>query len=232
MGGGCHSRTRGTHTFCHRSITNRVFAACVNSVSHVIQTLMRTHNTDNTDKTTHSPNINSCSVWRLLRRHVINNTLCNTRISVCVCVTVWLCEVCDCSFWAGPRCHVINTTINTFGGLHQRCVSREIFPTERRRGTKKPPRDYRCLHPPPLTLERLALHQIHVVRFLEDAALEATAQALQVATVNVEHESRHRDFWGCCGDVLDCWINGMATNEDNDNGEKTAAAHKTNRKGG
>lgn len=41
-----------------------------------------------------------------------------------------------------------------------------------------------------LTLQGLALHQIEVIRLLQYAALEATAQALQVAVVNVEHKSR------------------------------------------
>lgn len=41
------------------------------------------------------------------------------------------------------------------------------------------------------TLERFALNQVQVVGLLQDTALESTAQTLQVATVNVEHVSRH-----------------------------------------
>lgn len=43
-----------------------------------------------------------------------------------------------------------------------------------------------------LTLQCLALHQIQVVGLLQDSALEATAEPLQISTVNVEHESGHR----------------------------------------
>lgn len=42
------------------------------------------------------------------------------------------------------------------------------------------------------TFERFALDQIEVVRLLEDSALEPTAEALQIATIDVEHESWHR----------------------------------------
>lgn len=47
--------------------------------------------------------------------------------------------------------------------------------------------------PPPqsLTLQCFALHQIQVVRLLEDSALESTAKTLQISSVNVEHESGH-----------------------------------------
>jgi hypothetical protein len=41
------------------------------------------------------------------------------------------------------------------------------------------------------TFQSLALNQIQIVGLLENPALEAAAQALEVATVNVENES-HR----------------------------------------
>lgn len=42
-----------------------------------------------------------------------------------------------------------------------------------------------------LTFQCLALNQIEVIRLLEDSALESTAQSLQVAAVDVKHETRH-----------------------------------------
>lgn len=53
-----------------------------------------------------------------------------------------------------------------------------------------------------LTLQRFALHQIQIVGLLEDSALEAAAQSLQIAAVNVEHKSRHS-----AGDGLPVWGN-------------------------
>lgn len=44
-----------------------------------------------------------------------------------------------------------------------------------------------------ITFKSLALHQIQVVSLLQDATFEATAQSLQIATVNVEHKT-HRDY--------------------------------------
>ena len=42
-----------------------------------------------------------------------------------------------------------------------------------------------------LTFQRLALHQVEVICLLEDAVLEAPAEALQVAVVDVEHVALH-----------------------------------------
>lgn len=44
------------------------------------------------------------------------------------------------------------------------------------------------------TLEGLALDQVEVVGLLQDAALEATAKALQVSAINIEHVPGH--FYG------------------------------------
>lgn len=43
-----------------------------------------------------------------------------------------------------------------------------------------------------VTFERLALYQIEVIGLFEDAALEAAAQPLQVAPVNVKQTTQHR----------------------------------------
>lgn len=48
------------------------------------------------------------------------------------------------------------------------------------------------------TFKRFALDQVQIVGLLEDSALEATAQALQVAAVDVEHVSGH-DVCGISG---------------------------------
>lgn len=42
-----------------------------------------------------------------------------------------------------------------------------------------------------LTFQCLALNQIKVIRLLQDSALESTAQTLQVAAVDVKHETSH-----------------------------------------
>jgi len=43
---------------------------------------------------------------------------------------------------------------------------------------------------PVLTLQGLALHQVQVVGLLQDAALEAPAQTLQISIIDVEHKAR------------------------------------------
>jgi len=41
-----------------------------------------------------------------------------------------------------------------------------------------------------LTLQGLALHQVEIVSLLQDAALEAAAQTLQISIIDVKHKAR------------------------------------------